>query len=553
METIRLTYCQYGNNFRIGDIAAYMIYANYLKKIEHKRLVFDYVNPLHRQLKLDVLFHKIIDQFVDYEYSEMPPHNTPPLWVAIPHLVKQYGNQIIPAPTFEHSLYAGEMLDWENYIIFNPLFDVEYNQPREMNDEFVNLLINRLHFVFKEGLIIITDKPNYIKNTSIKIITSKNLYDLLYIISRCRVFIGGDTGFSHFAGLCRVPCLISIYGQNSYSEKAHQQYGKPWNEMRWNSLPSVDHEKTEHYVCIMRNNQLTTFEMFLIEEQIQKAFQKSQIIRKNMDSRTVLSQGFNSLKQTRYGYMLYNHHDMYVGRSIEQYGEFSEGETLLFKQLIHPHQVVLDIGANIGAHTLFFSQQVGEQGLVLAFEPQRIVYQTLCANIALNAITNVHCYQAALGEQIGQIKVPILDYNQTGNYGGLSLDHQNNGETVPVMTVDNFNLPACHLMKIDVEGMEETVLKGAIKTIEKYRPILYVENDREQKSASLIQFLLNLSYRLYWHLPPLYNPSNYFKNPQNVFGNIVSVNMLCIHRDIPITLDNFREITNPNDSWRVKK
>lgn len=56
----------------------------------------------------------------------------------------------------------------------------------------------------------------------------------------------------------------------------------------------------------------------------------------------------------------------------------------------------------------------------------------------------------------------------------------------------------CHFIKVDVEGMEENVLRGAQKTIMKFKPILYVENNRWDKSADLIGFVRNLKYIMYW-------------------------------------------------------
>src|SRR4029079_8558912 len=90
-----------------------------------------------------------------------------------------------------------------------------------------------------------------------------------------------------------------------------------------------------------------------------------------------LEGGFNRLRVCKYGLVLYNVNDHYVGRSFELYGEFSEGEVELFKQVIRPGDAVLDIAANIGAHTLVFARLAGEQGSVWAFEPQRVPFQTL--------------------------------------------------------------------------------------------------------------------------------------------------------------------------------
>jgi hypothetical protein len=98
--------------------------------------------------------------------------------------------------------------------------------------------------------------------------------------------------------------------------------------------------------------------------------------------------------------------------------------------------------------------------------------------------------------------------------------------------------------------MEREVLEGATATLARLRPLLYVENDREEKSAALIGRLFELGYRLYWHLPALFNPQNYAGNGDNVFKGIVSINMLCIPKSLTIELKGFREITSAEESWR---
>lgn len=254
---------------------------------------------------------------------------------------------------------------------------------------------------------------------------------------------------------------------------------------------------------------------------------------------------FNRLRQCRHGMMLYNIHDAYIGRSLDQYGEFSEGEIDLFEQLIKPGQMILEVGANIGSHTVWLSQTVGPTGTVLAFEPQRIVYQTLCANLALNSITNVHCFCAAVGKAPGQIMVPSLDYSRANNFGGLGLGGYWEGESVPVVTIDDLNLPKCHFVKIDVEGMEHEVLEGAMRTIAALSPILYVENDRKEKSDSLIRFIDGLGYKMYYHAPPLFSPHNFAGNPVNVFGRIVSLNMLCLPKTVPQQMSGLQSVQVP--------
>lgn len=242
---------------------------------------------------------------------------------------------------------------------------------------------------------------------------------------------------------------------------------------------------------------------------------------------------FNRHRACRYGEMLYNIHDMYIGRSLDLYGEYSEGEIELFRRIVRPGHLVVEVGANIGAHTLFFARHVGPSGAVLAFEPQRVVFQTLCANMALNSVTNVDCRQQAVGRAAGETVVPEIDYRREWNFGGVAMGQDQPGERVRLVAIDDLDLARCHLLKIDVEGMEQAVLEGAVATLSRLKPVLYVENDRTEKSADLIRFLDAQGYAMYWHTPPLFNPNNFFNNRQNVFPNIVSRNMLCLHKSLP--------------------
>jgi FkbM family methyltransferase len=248
--------------------------------------------------------------------------------------------------------------------------------------------------------------------------------------------------------------------------------------------------------------------------------------------------------------MMFYANDHYIGRSLDLYGEFSEGEIEFFKQVVRPGMTVVDVGANIGAHTVYFSKAVGARGRVFAFEPQRVLHQILCGNIALNACTNVTAVHAGLGAESGSVAVPAIDYALGGNFGGMALGERKSGEPVPLHTLDSYSLVSCDFVKIDVEGMERDVLEGAKSVLAEHRPILYVENDRVEKSEGLIGWLMTNGYRLYWHLPPLFNGKNHFARNENVFGRTVSVNMLCIPRSNPINVKNFREITSPEQKWR---
>ena len=258
--------------------------------------------------------------------------------------------------------------------------------------------------------------------------------------------------------------------------------------------------------------------------------------------------GFNKLVKGKWGYVLCNPNDIYVGRAIELYGEYSESEAHLFEQLVSEGDIVVEVWSNIGAHTLMFSQAAGGKGRVYAFEPQRVVFQTLCANLALNSITNVECFQAVVGEESGSVLLPDLKYDTEGNFGGFSAKNFGQGRKTPQVSLDGFlDVPRLRLVKVDVEGMEIDVLKGAEKTIEKFRPLLYVENDRVEKSPELISLLLSLRYKVYWHLPPLFNPENFAGSEENIYSNILSLNLLCVPREAEGNLTGFREVKDPGE------
>jgi FkbM family methyltransferase len=260
--------------------------------------------------------------------------------------------------------------------------------------------------------------------------------------------------------------------------------------------------------------------------------------------------GFNRGKRCRHGNMLYNGNDLHIGRSLDLYGEWAEAELELLGLFIKPGDTVVDAGANVGTHTLFFAGKVGAGGRVFAFEPQRIVFQTLCANLALNSVVNVHAFQAALSRRPGTIVVPAPRYDVPANYGGVNLTGAQ-GERVPVTTLDDLSIDGCRVLKIDVEGMELDVIEGGRALIASSKPIIYVENNDLSRSPALIERLLQLDYRLFWHVSRFFNPQNYLANPDNVFGDVGDVNMIGVGADLAPAFARFPPVTGPDDDWEA--
>lgn len=255
--------------------------------------------------------------------------------------------------------------------------------------------------------------------------------------------------------------------------------------------------------------------------------------------------GFNQLVRGRDAWYVYNVNDSYIGRSIEKYGEYAGVEARFLASLCRDGDVVFEVGANIGAHTVGLAKRVGPRGRVLAFEPQRLAFQALCANVALNSLVNVDCYWAAVGERRGTITVPELDPSQPTNFGGVALAGVTQGRSVGCYALDDFiGAPDVRLVKVDVEGMEADVLRGGAKLVERFRPHLYVENDRVDRSEALMRLIAGFGYRLYWHTPPLYDPANVEGDPEDVFPSVRSFNLLCVHRDVATEVRGVEEIVD---------
>jgi FkbM family methyltransferase len=261
-----------------------------------------------------------------------------------------------------------------------------------------------------------------------------------------------------------------------------------------------------------------------------------------------LGDGPNLLTESRYGPFLINRYDTYIGQSMRTYGEYSVAELACFAQWLKPGSTAVEAGANIGAFSVGLSRLVGPTGHLFAYEPQRIVFQMLCANLALSQCTNVHAFQCGLGAHSGVLHVSPTNYHALGNFGGVALSAVE-GEPVEVHPLDRWSLKSCDFIKIDVEGMEREVLEGARDTIRRLRPVLYVEDDRESAHAALVDLLVDMGYEMYWHLPALFSADNFKKVKENVLPATHSLNLVCIPKESTIPREPSRAINAYGNRW----
>lgn len=245
-------------------------------------------------------------------------------------------------------------------------------------------------------------------------------------------------------------------------------------------------------------------------------------------------QQYNHLTQTRYGALIYNRFDTVLGRSIEMYGEYAEREIGVLDQAVSAGSIALDIGAGIGLHSLFLARKVGPGGRVLSFEPRRLAYQTLCGNMAINSLSNVHCWNAAVGGHMGEIAVAPQDHQSHIDMRSVKLTAGGDGERIPLLTIDSLQLNRCDFIRIAQAGMEEDVLAGAQHTLLRFRPVLYIQCAfSSQHEDAILSRVASAGYNAHWHEPELFNPENFAANHDNVFGRAAARNLFCVDNRIP--------------------
>ncbi|MBK1836866.1 FkbM family methyltransferase [Azospirillum sp. YIM B02556] len=274
------------------------------------------------------------------------------------------------------------------------------------------------------------------------------------------------------------------------------------------------------------------------------------------------------LVKARHGLMMFRRTDTVVGRSLAYYGEYFEQEVALFRQCVRAGDRVIDVGANIGAHTVALARLVGPAGRVLALEPIDANHRLLCGNLALNGLDWADGLLAAAGAADGMLQLAAVAMDEDGNYGALSLEALAGDRPVPVHRLDRLagegGAGRIRLIKIDVEGMEAEVLEGARGLIARDRPVLYVENDRPDRSAALIRLLGALGYACYWYLPAFHNPANFAGRSEPIFGHGLvddgteirglgmGINLFCLPAEAGARINGLLAVAGPDEHPLVR-
>ena len=176
-------------------------------------------------------------------------------------------------------------------------------------------------------------------------------------------------------------------------------------------------------------------------------------------------------------------HPFYEGGMLDYIADFDNYEG-----------VYVDCGAYIGNHTVYFSKYT-KATKIHAFEP--VWHNELQQNVDDNGCENVIVHPLGLAGRAGERDYYIRgvdDNNAEGNTAATTLVQ---GKGLKVERLDSFGLKDVKLIKMDVEFMEISVLKGARKTIDKYKPVLYIEiGHKQERYDEISEYLRSIGYRL---------------------------------------------------------
>ncbi len=170
----------------------------------------------------------------------------------------------------------------------------------------------------------------------------------------------------------------------------------------------------------------------------------------------------------------------------------------VFKKYYIPHTNILDIGANIGSHTLLMTEFISKDNLIFSFEP--VYGDVVQRNITDNGLEDKVClFTQGLGKKNETIEINVMDRMKPNNFGTVSIVKKIETailkKKIGVITLDSIGLKNISLIKLDVEGMERDVLEGGRKTISENYPTIVIEIWPEEMgnfvNSEIGKFMLN--------------------------------------------------------------
>lgn len=255
---------------------------------------------------------------------------------------------------------------------------------------------------------------------------------------------------------------------------------------------------------------------------------------KSFTKETVINFDFQKVKFK----ILVNPKNGTVDNEIFLQGVYEPSFLKVIKENLKDGETYVDVGANIGQHSLFASRVVGDSGKVIAFEPVPKIYKQFKESVALNDFKNIQIHNLACGEA----KKEMFIYMTESNMGGSSLvfgSDEREKEKINVVTADSILADESQIdfIKIDVEGYEYEAMLGLIETLKKHHPKIMLEYSYDGykevnigNDKKILDLLFSLDYSLYdienndKEIPKLANSFDYDYFEKN---KIIQTNILC--------------------------
>jgi FkbM family methyltransferase len=175
-------------------------------------------------------------------------------------------------------------------------------------------------------------------------------------------------------------------------------------------------------------------------------------------------------------------------------GSYEHGKQRLFADVLHDGDVVFDVGAHVGFYTLLASSRVGRRGRVFAFEPFRPNLYFLREHLRLNGASNVTVVESAVSETSGVVRFAEGRNTSTAH---IAAEGTLQVETVSLDEVFvSQRLSSVAVVKIDVEGAEALVLRGARRLLASQHPAIFLATHGSNMHRECSEILRGLGYNL---------------------------------------------------------
>ena len=203
---------------------------------------------------------------------------------------------------------------------------------------------------------------------------------------------------------------------------------------------------------------------------------------------------------TLFGPMVICDTDIKIGVELKKFGSWDLHDLtrcikLFEKNCTNPRGIILDVGSNMGTWSLPLARLYADCN-IHAFECQSLLFNCFVQTLGLNKIENVTPHLCAVSDVDGVIEYPSINYEWGSNFGAFELEPVKNSDfngvrlpdqvtKVDSRTIDSFNFENVNLIKIDTEGMEYKVIKGALKTLQRCKSVVLFENHKTDYAGVL--------------------------------------------------------------------